>query len=230
MVSSLRQRELGRLLGFCGWIKQALVYWTSPSLHSAHRRLCESADSSVSEICALLANGNHSDHTQGRFSNHKGRPVERLRHSLSFLWILQVTRFASVSVLYQNSVHLFSDHFMVSILFPLFLSFTQQPQSSFSLFPSSSSSSTSFLCVFPWCSHWNARLLKVIYICYQAVWRPSLLCETDWVGEKKKRLNTSSQRDNSTVFPRDVEMISEIRTVKTVSSMTPWQRQAADSR
>lgn len=71
MVSSLRQRELGRLLS-CGRIKRALFIGPLPLFSlRAHRRLC------VRLKCLrdlLPARGREPlrPHTQGRFNHHKG--------------------------------------------------------------------------------------------------------------------------------------------------------------
>lgn len=101
VVSSLRQRQLGRLLG-CGWIKKALFIGPLPlcTHHCVYVCVCVRASvlacvsvcacvcvcvrlqSEVSETGSLLEDRNHSDHTQGLFRHHKGEPEHRLTHSL----------------------------------------------------------------------------------------------------------------------------------------------------
>ncbi len=224
--------DKGNLAGCCiaaGSNRPCLLDLSFSALRSS-QTMCETAVWSVCEICSLLEDGSHSDHTQGRFSHHKGAPEKRLTHSLCICSLYESVVSLCLYLYWFKTV--FRQNFFPSLLtFALVLAhgviwsfFSSLSYSAFLSNPlpsflSARTHSDSNVLAPALCFSMVLAVECVpikgdiyIYLLSGRERRPSLLCDTDW--REELRLNTSSQRHYLTAVTLGAGTISEIFTVK----------------
>lgn len=172
-MSSLRQRELGRLLG-CGWIKRALFIGLL-LLCSALIRGCVRLQSEVSERSAhsLKKGTTQTTHRAASATTKEGQNKGWLihcayafymtcsSHSL-YLFLFKTALKLNIS-LPLLTISLASAHGVVLIISLCLTRLLSPAPAVFLSVPILALRTMSLFYVFPWCLYWNACLLKVIY-------------------------------------------------------------------